>query len=85
MAKQPPNIITKREVLQLMVDYCDKFKTYREAAKSLGTTPESLSAMLKDKRRPTDSVLAAIGVHRTLLYSSNKIEGKFLDGAMADF
>lgn len=81
----PPNILSKKDVIKALSDYCDKFRTQKDAAESMGTTPQSLSAMLADKRRPTEAVLASIGVHRALLYSSNKIDGRYLDGAMADF
>ena len=74
-----PTPIRKRSVLQLIRNLVDEFKTQKDAAIHMGCTPETLSSVLAGRRRPTDSMLHAVGVHRTLVYFDSKVPAAYTD------
>lgn len=78
-------VLTKKEVLQKLQDYVDNFDTQAEASRAMGISPQVMSNMLSDRIPVRPAALEVLGLGRAPLYTTRPVQGKYLDGAMADF
>lgn len=66
----PITVYTKQQVLRKLEDFCNRYRTYGEAARRLGCTAAVLSSVRAGNVPPPPSICRGLGLERVKLYAS---------------